>query len=383
VTPEIKYLNNLVQCYLTGEKVQPLSADVDLDKLLDLMRSHQVLTTLGSTLVNAGLPEDYGKRITQTLHAAAQVNTVILLELTRFLEPLDNAGCSPIVLKGAGLVQSIYPSLEQRVFSDLDILVPLDKMEKTKAVLENLGFVPSETIASFEYYTKHHFHLIFLSPGGITVEIHWNLTPPHSTYQFDLKRLSGRTQMIDTPNGTLRIPNWTDQLLHCVFQNLADGFSGLRRIIDAALILPLIKDQEALVKEAREQNLATGLWAVLHLVREFSPSLVSDDLMARLQPAPFVCSCFEVFDLKGKCFERAATKKMLLNNYTNWLCSPSKEVAGQKIWHYLIPRSQDYFYFNHDHGAPPVWFQRIKISIKHLFDLLGLSISLAYQLVKK
>jgi len=369
--------------YFNADKTQPIPADVDLNNLQDLMSGHKVLTTLGPTLKNASLPEEFAKKLDRSIRSAAQTNTVMLLELTRFLEPLEKAGCCPIVLKGAGLAQRIYPSFEQRVFSDLDILVPLGKLEQTKTVLADLGYVPSETIASFEYYTKYHFHLIFRSPGGVTVEIHWNLTPPHSVYQFDLERLSARTQMIETPNGPLRIPNWTDQLLHCVFQNLTDGFSGFRRIIDAALILPLIEDQEELVHEAREQNLATGLWAVLYLVREFSPSVVSDDLMARLQPAPFVVNCFEIYDLRKKCLEQCATKKMLWVNYVDWLCAPSKEVAVQKIWHYLIPRSQDYFYFEHEDGAPPAWFQRFKIIVLHMFELLGLSMSLAFQLLRK
>jgi len=243
VNPETTYLAHLIHSHLTGQQVRPLPANLDPDKFQGLMRAHNILPTLAPALLQTTLPTSFSQTLTQSIQTTEQTNTIMLLELTRFLKKLESANCHPIVLKGAGLIQTIYQSIGQRNFADLDILVPLAKVEQSRTILEDLGYTPAETVASIKYYTKYHFHQILRSPAGITVEIHWNLTPPNSYYQFNLERLTARAQTIETPNGPIRIPHWNDQLLHCVFQNLADGFSGLRRVIDAALILPLIKEQ--------------------------------------------------------------------------------------------------------------------------------------------
>jgi len=180
----------------------------------------------------------------------------------------------------------------------------------------------------------------------------------------------------------MKIPDWNDQMLHCVYQNITDGFSGLRRVMDAALILPLIEDHSLLVEEAKEQNLATGLWAVLQLVQELTPTPVPENLMTNLKPSGFVQKCFEVVDLPNSCLRQTALIKAMNCRLTDWLCSPTLKVALHEIWHFLLPRSQDYFYYEHDRGGPPALHKRLKISLSHLISLSGLAFQLAWQLTK-
>ena len=378
---ELKYLNHLVHCYVVGDPVQVLPTHLSMEKLLRLLEAHHVETTLAPVLSGAQIPDVLAQKLSQSARIAEQTNTVMLLELTRFLKVLDNAGCQPIVLKGAGLVQTIYKSLDQRVFADLDILVPLNKVEEARSLLESLGYVAGESVAARNYYTKYHFHLIMLSPGGITVEIHWNLTPPNSYYKFDIERLNAQAQSIDTVNGPIRVPGWSDQLLHCVFQNIADGFSGLRRIIDAALILPLIEDHDKLAAEAREQNLATGLWAVLFLVQELTGTVIPQKLNESIRPSGFVEKVFKLNDLPLACLQQKGKKQTLHNKLTDWLCLPTRDAAIHEIWHYLVPRSQDYFYYEHDFGAPPTKPRRLILSVRHFVAFFGLTTHIAWQLL--
>lgn len=383
MTPEATYLTHLIHCYISGEQIRPLPANLNLDAFQDLMTAHNILPTLAPTLLHANLPTSFTQMLTESIRLAEQTNIIMLLELTRFLDKLESAGCHTIVLKGAGLVQTIYHSIGDRIFADLDILVPLAKVEEAQMILEDLGYTAAKTAASIEYYTKYHFHQIMRSPLGITVEIHWNLTPPNSYYQFNLDRLIARAQIIDTPNGPIYIPSWTDQLLHCVYQNIGDGFSGLRRVIDAALILPLIKDQEKLAAEAIEQNLASGLWAVLYLVQGLTGTLVPNSLIERIQPPNLAAKCFESLELLEHCLQQSGSKKILLNELTDWLCLPGRKAATHEIWHYIFPRSEDYIYYERDLGTSPSIPRRLLLSSRHLFAFLGLAAQLSYSLLTK
>jgi len=145
----------------------------------------------------------------------------------------------------------------------------------------------------------------------------------------------------------------------------------------------LIQDTDNLVREAREQKLGTGLWAVLNLVKELTSTPVSSELLEQLKPSSFVLKCFGSLDLPQNCLEQRALKNDLLNHWADWLCLPSSNLAAREIWRYLLPRSEDYFYYEHQFGAPPAWPQRIKISMSHLYYLLGLSARLAWELPRK
>lgn len=72
------------------------------------------------------------------------VNAMMNLErLDRHLEKLDALGIEPVVLKGPALVLTVYDSMGERWFADLDLLVPPSEWERIAAAYRREGWIPT------------------------------------------------------------------------------------------------------------------------------------------------------------------------------------------------------------------------------------------------
>ena len=76
------------------------------------------------------------------------------------------------LLKGA-VIKNIYPSPVMRQMSDIDVVVFDETLNRAAEVLEKSGYINHGLI-------KHH--MIFTSPTGVMVEIHWCLYDQNADY---------------------------------------------------------------------------------------------------------------------------------------------------------------------------------------------------------
>lgn len=93
-------------------------------------------------------------------------NTVQLSELKTIELKFEEFQIKNIPLKGFDL-KKVYPSLDMRQMSDLDILIPLEKREEVKSILETLGY---ETIE----FGKGKDDVYYKKPI-MNIEVHNNL----------------------------------------------------------------------------------------------------------------------------------------------------------------------------------------------------------------
>lgn len=93
-------------------------------------------------------------------------NTVQLSELKAIELKFEEFQIKNIPLKGFDL-KKVYPSLDMRQMSDLDILIPLEKREEVKSILETLGY---ETIE----FGKGKDDVYYKKPI-MNIEVHNNL----------------------------------------------------------------------------------------------------------------------------------------------------------------------------------------------------------------
>lgn len=338
---EARYLCELSRAFCHEDTVGPPPQDLDWQRLEELMLQHGVFSTFAPILTSPDIPQELAKKLAWTRKTAGRRNGVMLLELARFLPALEDAGSRPIVLKGAGLAQTVYRSPSHRLFADLDILVARDDVDNACEVLGRFGFCHRHQGHERDYYRDHHFHYILRNPGGLTVEVHWALTLPRSIYKFDVQKLAQNTLDVETESGILHLPDWPDQLLHNVLQCIADGYSDLRRIIDASLIYPLIDDPSDLVRRAVDQNLATGLWILLSLVQEICQVDVSEDLLAKLEPRSTIRYGLLCLDLPEKCVQRYAQNVNGMAQMLHMLCVPNCQIAWSEMCHFLTPATQE------------------------------------------
>jgi len=233
---------------------------------------------------------------------------MLLLECERILPALTTESCQPVVLKGAALALAWYRVPTERWFLDLDILIPPDEVDEACHRLESLGYRPLKGGRDPLFYEKYHLHRIMLGPQGAVVELHWDLTLPNSVYTHDvagvvqraIKRRIGRLDVLCAAP--------VDQVLHGVYQNIADGFVDLRRTLDCAHLLDQLQqaDWAYLVAESRKTGMDRGLWMSLHVVKSVLGRSAPHTVMMALQPGRLTRRVFLGLQVDVGCLERRA-----------------------------------------------------------------------------
>jgi hypothetical protein len=82
-----------------------------------------------------------------------------------------------VVLKGAALATTLYPSIGLRPMGDIDLLVPQDRLAEAVACLQALGYVePTPDMApGLNQVVGHHVSLDGGQAIPLHVELHWTL----------------------------------------------------------------------------------------------------------------------------------------------------------------------------------------------------------------
>jgi hypothetical protein len=90
--------------------------------------------------------------------------------------------CTPaqipvVILKGAALATTLYPSIGLRPMGDLDLLVPPDRLAEAVACLQALGYVEPapDMVPGLNQVVGHHVGLDGGEAIPLHVELHWTL----------------------------------------------------------------------------------------------------------------------------------------------------------------------------------------------------------------
>ena len=176
----------------------PAYLPVDWELLVHAAQVHGVAPLLYHALREAGWPEQMPSRLRNDLQAAyhktTAQNMLLYQELSRILTAVQGSlapGQIPVVvLKGAALAATIYPSIGLRPMGDLDLLVPKHLLDDAVEAVKGLGYSPEarpEIRPGLARLTGYEVNL----DGGrhlpLHVELHWNLIGgQESHYQPDI-----------------------------------------------------------------------------------------------------------------------------------------------------------------------------------------------------
>jgi hypothetical protein len=216
-----------------------------------------------------------------------------LVEMSRDLvvEVLQEAGLDPVMLKGAALIGTVYTDPSLRDMSDLDILIPENRLKVAVRTLAASGYSGPGSWKALCAFRRHHFHLPMHLSGSPTLEIHWALQRPGLPFfRLDAARVQDRAVTIE-PEGhpRLRVPAPEHVLLHMVLQNVQEGFARLNRMVDIDRIVAATPslDWPSVIAEAREGNLGPSLSLSLHLAHRLLGTPVPTGVLAGLRPGLF------------------------------------------------------------------------------------------------
>lgn len=253
---------------------------------LEYASRHGVMGLVAGVLVRNRLLKQGPAFAEMDTHLRAMSRRAMIMQLERdnVLRVLETVGMDAVLLKGAGLVSTVYGALADRDYGDIDILVPPTQINAAVAALSARGYGAPSTAAVNEGYRAHHFH-VRVQRAAIIVELHWALTLAREPYALDGEAVM-RQAVRHTAVPSARVPAAEDMLLHMVVENARDAFTRLTRLVDIDRIVvanPQL-DWDYLETCARNAHLAPSLWLTLTTSVSMLGTPVPAQLLQRLQP---------------------------------------------------------------------------------------------------
>jgi hypothetical protein len=226
------------------EEIQALSLAA-WDVLIRQARRAGLLARLAETLNAAGLtgavPAEARWHLDAERVLAERQAIAVRWEVNQIRQALAGLGAPVVLLKGAAYVMAELPAARGRLFSDIDILVPEDRIARAEASLMLAGWHAHSEDAYDERYYRQWMHeippMIHLKRGS-ALDVHHAILPRTARYHPDPAKLRAAALPVRGEAGVLVLQP-VDMVLHAACHLFHDGElpHGLRDLSDLDLLL--------------------------------------------------------------------------------------------------------------------------------------------------
>lgn len=238
--------------------------------------------------------EDLPEEFSRSLEQAAAIERLRQLQLERRLEAslrvLEEAGVTPMLLKGAALVQTCYADVRERPMGDLDLLVEPSEAVTARDALVAADWTWDRERFPAEMYDRH-YHLPPLEDArgsGIGLELHTGLFVPGHPLDFGPDDLRSRAEAMDVGGHTALLPHPVDHLvylcLHFAWSH-ALGSAAWRTLRDA---LRLVRSPEfdwgSFVSAVEDAGASPSAYWTLRLGRDLAGGGAPEEVLQSLRP---------------------------------------------------------------------------------------------------
>jgi hypothetical protein len=211
-------------------------------------------------------------------------------ELQQLRDALSDLDSPLIVLKGAAYVAANLPAAAGRLFNDIDILIPRERLPLAESSLMLAGW---HTTGLSEYDKRYYRRWMHELPPlqhiqrDTVIDVHHAILPDTARYHPDSAKLRSRAVAVEGLPG-IQVLAAEDRILHSATHLFHDGElpHGLRDLTDLDLLL---RDAAAdpdfwprLTARADELQLSRSLFYALRYLRHFLDTPVPGSVMAAL-----------------------------------------------------------------------------------------------------
>lgn len=250
------------------------------------------------------LPLAPRRHLIAALQVARRQGDATRWEVNRIQAALAPLGLTPILLKGAAYLLAERSAGAGRIFGDVDILVPRDRIDEVEAALQAHGWRFSDELTPYDqrYYRQwmHEIPPLGHEDRGTALDVHHTILPPTARVRVNTAALFEDTRAVPGQPG-VHVLAPAALFLHSATHLFHEGEldKGLRDLFDLdALMRELGQDSSfwaGLVPQARHLGLMRPLFhalrytarhlgtpvpaAVLTEVRAAAPSWLSLRLM--------------------------------------------------------------------------------------------------------
>ena len=243
----------------------------DWDRLVRVGRASRLLGTLRQRLADsgelAGVPERVRNHLDSEAAAARYRKQLALRDLHALAEVLRELPGPIVLLKGAAYIVQGLRIAGGRTVSDVDLLVPRDRLAGVEARLREAGWTPGEVDPYDERYYREWSHEVppMRFPGGqLELDLHHGILPPISRVTMDPAPLFAASRPV--PGAAFRVLAPEDQVLHACVHAFVDSdlADRLRDIVDLDGLLRELAATpgfwDRLCARAEAFGLARALW---------------------------------------------------------------------------------------------------------------------------
>lgn len=300
------YTIKLIRYVLNGD-VPKLPDDIDFERLFAFGKSHGVenMLYIGMRDLQIAVPEDTMKKFKKAYEMAIMLEAKQAFELESIGEAFEEAGIDYIPLKGS-VVKYLYPMPDYRKSGDIDILVHPEDEERTRPIIEKLGY-------TYNYiFEGHEAHAEYEKRPHMFLEIHRKLVSEQNrAYQF-----STYVWNYATPHVGFRHQYELDinflyvYLIAHIAKHLSEGGAGIKLIAD----IWLIKNSGTLKREKLNELLEL---ANLIDIERYLEEIIDKWFKGKACNAPMILT-LEKYIFEGGSFGTAVQRMtMKANEYKN------------------------------------------------------------------
>lgn len=176
------------------------------------------------------------------------VNRSLLLygHFSAIVTELQKADIEIIALKGIYLSENLYREIGLRQFSDIDILVPVNKSTQAVEILHKLGYTYQESVpvSDFIRQKEDKVHLPPMILNGVSVELHLKLHSANQPYQMNIERVFATKIPAKINDKDVYALDYMHQLIHITlhthkhFEEGNVNFSSFSDIVNLLITMP-------------------------------------------------------------------------------------------------------------------------------------------------
>jgi hypothetical protein len=178
-----------------------LDEEVDWDRVVELARRHGTVPLLYHGLSVAAPDKVPGTLMTSLrgrFHELGRRNLYQIVELMGLLKDLGDGGVPAIPFKGPVLAEQVYGNLALREFSDLDVLVKPEHVDRASTILRDRGYAPwyEPSGARHRVARAVEYALPFSrARDRMSVDLHWAFARKFFTADLDEELVWDRAVM--------------------------------------------------------------------------------------------------------------------------------------------------------------------------------------------
>jgi hypothetical protein len=298
IADQTRRANQLLLDAINNPKSLPTLSLADWELLIRVARRVRLLGKLEAELSRIGLLEDIPPSAANHLRAARNViahrNTLVTWEINRILWALKGTDAPIILLKGAAYVLADLPPAHGRIFADVDLLTPEERVEEIEEKLVSHGWLKTQIDPYDDRYYRvwmHEIPPLRHRERGTEIDIHHRILPRTSHLKSDPTLLFEAARPLESTRLHVLAP--ADMVLHSLVHLFleCDPREGLRLrdLLDVHLLLQHYGREQSfwddLAPRAFKLGLERPLFYGLQFARRFFDTPIPQTVLAEIKDA--------------------------------------------------------------------------------------------------